>query len=155
MILIAAQQIVGRERRCVNRKDEGGGMNYRAAASTPLLGRCDGSRSEPVLRLISLAVMLFALLIVRADRHIIRQLRRAEATSTDTAIDLEVPPALGSWRLRRLIDAGAVAATADRRFYLRVPGYEAFRRGRRRRVLIAVGLSLAALAVAMLSKRAG
>jgi hypothetical protein len=100
-----------------------------------------------VLRAFSLLPMLFAVLILRTDRRIVGELRQAKAISTNSAIPLHAPPVVGSWRLRRLADAGAICLVAPNVFYLDEAGYAAFRKNRRRRALLVLGVLLPSILI--------
>jgi hypothetical protein len=90
-----------------------------------------------MLRAISVIPMLFAALILRTDRRIVRQLREAKAISIESAILLQPPPILGSWRLRRLAGAGAICLVQpESYYYLEEQGYAAYRKRRRRRAVL-------------------
>ncbi len=91
-----------------------------------------------MLRAISVSPMLFAALILRTDRRIVRQLRQAKANSIESAILLQTPPILGSWRLRRLAGAGAISLVPPESYYLKEQGYADFRKRRRRRALLVI-----------------
>ena len=82
--------------------------------------------------------MLFAALILRTDRRIVRQLRQAEAISTDTAIPLGTSNILAGWRLNRLARAGAICQAQPEHYYLEEAGYVAFRKRRRIRVAVVI-----------------
>jgi hypothetical protein len=82
--------------------------------------------------------MLFAALILRTDRRIVRKLRETKANSIDSAIPLKIPPILGSWRLHRLAGVGAICLVQPERYYLDEKGYAAFRKRRRRRALLII-----------------
>lgn len=92
--------------------------------------------------------MLFAALILRTDRRIVRQLREASAISASSAIPLEAPHFLGSWRLNRLGSVGAIRQAPPQHYYLDESGYTAFRNRRRRRVML-VGCVLIPLLLIM------
>jgi len=92
--------------------------------------------------------MLLAALLLRTDRRIIRQLREAKANSISSAIHLDEPHFLGSWRLNRLSSVGAIRHVPPERYYLDETGYTAFRNRRRRRVML-VGCVLVPLLLIM------
>lgn len=96
------------------------------------------SGGSGLLRAISVIPMLFAVLILRTDRRIVRQLRQAKAISIESAILLQTPPILGSWRLRRLAGAGAICLVQPESYYLEEQGYSDFRKRRRRRAVLVI-----------------
>ena len=100
-----------------------------------------------MLRALSLIPMLFAALILRTDRRLVRQLREAKAISINSAIPLDAPNFLGSWRLSRLRSAGAVCQVQPERYYLEEAGFDAFRKQRRLRVLMVACIILPLLVI--------
>ena len=105
-----------------------------------------------LLRVISVVPMLFAALILRTDRRIVMQLRGAKATSSESAVHLQAPPILGSWRLRRLADAGAICLVRPETYYLHENGYAAYRKLRRRRILLVIGIVIPLILIFWLSQ---
>lgn len=89
-----------------------------------------------------------AAIIVRTDKRLIEQLTEAGANREDVAVPIAAGNRLRRKRLARLVSAGAIRRhPSDDRFYLDEAGWEAFRQGRRRRVLIALGIALIAVVV--------
>lgn len=90
--------------------------------------------------------MLLAAAILRTDRRIVKQLRSADALSPERAMELSVPPAIGPWRLRRLVQVAAIGKAESSRYFLQSEGYERYQQQRRRRGLIVMGVLLLLLA---------
>lgn len=78
---------------------------------------------------------IFAALILRTDRRIIRALRAAQATSASAAIPLDTGTPLIIWRLERLIRKGAVQTTGTDRYYINEIAWRIYRSQRRRRAI--------------------
>lgn len=85
-------------------------------------------------------VLLLALLIPGTDRRLVRRLRGAHAVSPAEAMTLEPRFPVAWWRLRRLASVGAVRPATSGRWYLDEGALLAWRRVRRRRMLIALGV---------------
>ena len=99
-----------------------------------------------VLQVLSILAALFAAGIVRSDRRWIRRLQETRAFSLESAVDLPHEGAFMRWRLRRLVEAGAIGMAPDRtRLFLSEQGWMAFRRRRRMKLFL---MLLAFLAVA-------
>jgi hypothetical protein len=96
---------------------------------------------------LSFIPMLFAALILRTDRRIISQLREAKANSNNSAVMLDVPAVLGSWRLNRLASAGAICPSKNDHYYLDEPAYTSFRKRRRRRIMAVLGIMIPLLLI--------
>jgi hypothetical protein len=90
---------------------------------------------------------LAAALIVGTDRRIVRELRRASATTAEGSIHL-APSPMRRFRLRRLANAGALRLVAGNRYYLDEVGWTRYRRARRAWVLIAAAAAVTLLVTA-------
>jgi hypothetical protein len=77
-------------------------------------------------------------------RRIVRRLRNANATEAARACPIPDGRLLVSWRLRRLVAAGALATHAPGAYYLVESGWCAWRARRRRRALTIVGIVILA-----------
>lgn len=95
-----------------------------------------------MLRAISVIPMLLAAIILRTDQRIVEQLRQAKANSIDSAIPLHAPPPLGSWRLSRLANAGAICLVQPASYYLEEHGFAGYRKRRRRQALLLISILL-------------
>ena len=102
---------------------------------------------NPVLPWITPIILIIAVVVRRAERHMLRQLRDAGANTPDTACAIDPVAPFGEFWLGRLRDAGAVVATPDGRYYLDGEGWEHYRAERRRRAFAAVSAVLLAGAV--------
>jgi hypothetical protein len=95
-----------------------------------------------VLRVTTLALMVFALALRRAERRVVDRLATGGASGPSSAVGL---PGLG-WRerlmLRRLMWGRAVGVIEDGKYYLDPQGYAAFRGRRRRRAALVLGVVL-------------
>lgn len=87
-----------------------------------------------------------AVLLLATDRRIVRKLRAQGAREATQAVDLRPPGPFGAMRLRRLIALGAIRET-NGRYYLDEDGWAAWRRRRRLRGLLLLGLLAAVLGV--------
>ena len=85
------------------------------------------------------APMIIAL-IVRADRRILVALRQANATSPGKAVALQFGSPVVRWRLRRLIQVGAVHAAEADHYFLSETGWREYRSRRRIRVLVILAI---------------
>lgn len=103
--------------------------------------------------LIVVVVLLVAVLLVRADKKIVRSLRRAGATSREKAVPFRTNNLLYRWRIRRLISAGVIDERKNGRLCLCPGEWENFTRRRRKRVLVAVALAAAAALASFLITR--
>lgn len=83
---------------------------------------------------------LFAAMVLRTDRRLVARLRAAGALSPTTAMSLELSHALARWRLARLQSVGAVGRNTTGDVFLSETGWTAYRRQRRRRVLVALAV---------------
>jgi hypothetical protein len=91
---------------------------------------------------------VFALVILRTDTRLVRRLRDAGATTSAGALPIEPRHAIQHWRLARLERVGAVhRGAAPGSVFLDEEGWRAWRRVRRRRMLVAVGLAIAVMFV--------
>ena len=88
-----------------------------------------------------------AIAILRTDRRILRKLRNAGATEPAHAVTFGDPHALLAWRLRRLLDAGAVAMSAPGSYVIVESGWRAYRARRRRRILTVLAIVIPAFLV--------
>lgn len=84
----------------------------------------------------------FGAAIVRTDRRIVRTLSDAGATGPATAISLD-GGALQRMRVSRLTRVGALARVSGDRYHLVEPAWRAYNIRRRKRVLVAVAITLA------------
>src|SRR6478736_2283670 len=84
-----------------------------------------------------LTPVLFALAAaqIAAERHIVRQLRLAGATTAERATEVRVRSPLSRWKLRRLLSVQAIGNTAPDRYFLDESAYDRWRQVRRRRAL--------------------
>ena len=99
---------------------------------------------------------VFAALIIGTDRRIVRTLRNQHALSRDTAVPLPARFGIWRWRVRRLVQRGAVVQVAPDRSYLDEAGWQAYRTSRRRRVLVVLAIVLPVVVLFMwMNSRAG
>jgi hypothetical protein len=92
-----------------------------------------------VLRLLSPAVLMLALLLHGSRRHLVRQLQHASAFTPAAAVPLPSRRPFQGWWVARLTNAGVIRSTADARHWLDLPAWQGYRATRRRR-----GLGIAA-----------
>jgi hypothetical protein len=102
------------------------------------------TRTE-ILRVIAAMAWVVAIAMLASERRIVRTLRRADATDPGRAAALASLTPVSRFRLRRLMRGGAVVAAAPGRFYLDPAGFARYRRSRRRRALIVLGVALPAI----------
>ena len=100
------------------------------------------SRSD-VLHVATAAAWIIVFVFLRAERRLLRTLRRHDATDPTTAIDVSSRSPFVRLRLRRLLSAGALVETAPGRYYLDSSGFSAYRRRRQRRALVIIAAMLA------------
>ena len=84
------------------------------------------------------AAWLVVLLFLRAERRLLRTLRRPDATDPSAAINIGSRSPFVRLRLRRLQSAGAVVEITPGRYYLDASGFSTYRRNRRRRALVII-----------------
>ena len=92
---------------------------------------------EP-LQFFAPAVAALAAAIVATDRRLVRELRRVNAVSPESAVRLNYLRPLRQWRLSRLASAAVVRFTAGGNTYLDESAWQRYRRRRRIRVLLAI-----------------
>jgi hypothetical protein len=105
------------------------------------------------LQVTSVIPSLLAAAILHADRRIFRRLRAAGAEDAARAVPLAAPHALARWRLARLVSGGAIkvaGAGEPPRYYVDEAGVALYRRSRRYRALVMVGVVAALFAVWLL-----
>jgi len=88
-------------------------------------------------------LIVFAFLA--AEKRILRSLRRANATTPETAIPLTVTSPFARIRFKRLCRAGAILASAPDRYYLDPEGFRRYGDRRRRRALTVIAVFLTAV----------
>ena len=88
-------------------------------------------------------LVVFAFLA--AEKRILRSLRRAHATTPETAIPLTVTSLFARIRFKRLCRAGAILASAPDRHYLDPEGFRRYNGRRRRRALTVIAVLLTAV----------
>jgi predicted nucleic acid-binding Zn ribbon protein len=103
------------------------------------------TRTE-ILRLIGMAGWLLTIVVIGADRRIIRRLQRRGAIDPASAVPLSLGWPMSRFRLRRLTNAGAVVPVDPDRFYLDAAGYRNYQRRRRRRALAILSVVLPLIA---------
>jgi hypothetical protein len=104
---------------------------------------------KEILQILAIPLFAVAMALHGAERRTVRRLRKAEATSPETAVERPRTRRLGRWQLARLEKAGALVRTDDGRWYFVAEGYAGFRRKRRKRAAVVLGL-LAVIVVALL-----
>ena len=101
-----------------------------------------------ILRVVSLALVVVVLSLRRAERRLVGRLSAAGASGRDDAVRLSE---LG-WRerlaLKRLVWSRAVGLAGSETYFIDPAGYEAFRKRRRVRAAMVLGLVLVLAAVA-------
>ena len=106
-----------------------------------------------MLEFIGLLAPLFAALILRTDRRIVRTLRDEQALSPDRAFPFDPQNAFVRWRFRRLAFGGAIRPAAQGRWYLDEAGLDNYRWARRKRLIAAAGVAIAVMATVMFMQR--
>ena len=96
-----------------------------------------------LVRGIAAVVLLGAVAVRGAERHIVNELELAGAVTPETATKLALTNFLRKMIFRRLLNVGAVGETMMQLQYLDVLGYDAFQSRRRRRAFIVIPLILA------------
>jgi hypothetical protein len=105
-----------------------------------------------LLRALAPVISLVPIMLMAAERRLIRELRRGDAFGPERAIALRPRRALGRFRLTRLVDGGAVRMVGGA-CYLDEAAYAAYRGRRRRRALVIIPIVvLVALALARWSR---
>ena len=99
------------------------------------------TRSE-ILRIVATLGWLAAVVMIAAERRIVRTLQRADATSPDRATSLARWSPVIRLRLARLMHSGAVVSSSADRYYLDPAGFARYRRRRRRRALTVLAVLL-------------
>lgn len=95
-----------------------------------------------MLRMLSPLMMVVAVVVTGADRHIVRAMRDNRATSPEAGVPFEPRNPIWRWRLRRLMGRGVIrVATGDRK-YLDESQWQAYRWSRRRRAFVALGVAI-------------
>lgn len=89
--------------------------------------------------LIGIILLLAVVWIFRADRRILRGLRRSGAISPEKAISLQTNNPLFKWRIERLRTGGVIRDRKVNRIYLNEDAWTHFSRLRRRRFAIILG----------------
>ena len=92
------------------------------------------------LQFVSPLFVIFAAIVMRTERRLVRELRIRGALSPQTAAPLETTMAVQRWRLSRLMSQGVIRETAPSLRYLDEEGYRAYRRRRRIRALVAAAV---------------
>jgi hypothetical protein len=109
-----------------------------------------------MLQAVSPFPAVFAALIIGTDRRIVRTLRNQHALSRDTAVALPERFGIWRWRVRRLVERGALVRVAPDRTYLDEAGWQAYRTSRRRRILVVLAIVLpVAVLILWMNSRAG
>jgi hypothetical protein len=93
-----------------------------------------------LLRALAFLPLLLAAKIRREERRLLERLRQAKALAASSAITLEEPGTIGGWVRHRLLRNRVLGESAGDRYYLIESGYDAFRRRRRQRALVAFAL---------------
>jgi hypothetical protein len=104
----------------------------------------------PFVRVFSLLPLVLAAKIRREERRLVDWYRARGGLDSDRAVSVHPEGAVADWVHQRLIRAGAIRFAGER-YYLDEDAYAAFRRRRRQRAWIVLGLLLIALAVAFYS----
>ena len=90
-----------------------------------------------ILQLIATLLGALATVVMSLEQRFVRDLRRREATSAESAVTIGEPGLITRWRMRRLARAGALRETGSGAVYLDEAAYRALRR---RRVLTVIPL---------------
>lgn len=98
---------------------------------------------------------ILAAAVVRTDRRIVQELRSAQATTADRAINLGASSRLRAVRIERLTRLGCLHALPDDRRYLDEAGWERWRVVRRTRVFAVVLTVLVVTAFVLIAFRSG
>jgi hypothetical protein len=99
------------------------------------------------LRASTFGIMLLAVALRGTERRVVRGLESKAATAPDRAVALLGLGPLGRLILRRLVAVGAVKAMAEEKYYLEREDYTLFRRRRRMRALVILGVLLVVIGV--------
>jgi hypothetical protein len=86
--------------------------------------------------------VIFAAIVMRTERRLVRTLRNGGALSPETAVPADTDNPIKRWRTARLRSAGVVRSAGER-VYLDEGGWARYRHNRRKRVLIALGVVIA------------
>ena len=89
-------------------------------------------------QIVVLTALFLSTAIHRTERKLVDALEAAGAVTPENALDLPLSNWLKRQLFQRLLNGGAVGETPDRKRYLNVLGYEAYRNRRRLRALVAV-----------------
>ena len=84
-----------------------------------------------VLQLLAAVLGALASVATAVEARLVKRFVRADATSSESAIDLNRLSRMGRWRLACLKRAGVVVATEQDRYFLRPEKHQAYRRKRR------------------------
>jgi hypothetical protein len=96
----------------------------------------------------SLVPMFVVLAMRRAEARIHGQLTDAQALSPESAIPLSLRRSIDHRRLQGLLRSGAVRQPAADRYFLDLDGWREFQAARRRRVGLALSITLALVGIA-------
>lgn len=94
-------------------------------------------------QLIGIVLLLAVVWIFRADRRILRGLRRSGAISPEKAITFKTNNPLFKWRMQRLRTGGVIRDRKVNRIFLDEDAWTKFSRLRRKRFAVILGLAAA------------
>ena len=100
---------------------------------------------NPVLQALAIVPMALAARLRRLERRTITQVSRA--ATADAAVSLRERGAAAQFVQHRLHRAGVLLDAGNGRYYFSKPAYDRFRRNRRKRALVLIGIVLIGMAV--------
>jgi len=95
-----------------------------------------------ILEVLIVLLGVLARVPARAERSLLRTLRRAHATAPESAVAVPLGNPLKDWKIRRLMKFGAIQATAGGLLYLDESVWQLYRQHRRRRALPILAVAL-------------